>query len=175
MHRVLRITPVPALIAVLGCAVPLSAQEGAQRGCSAPQHRQFDFWVGEWDVVNAAGQPAGRNRITSELGGCVLREQWAGAGGSHGSSFNIYDAAADRWHQTWVDDNGLLLLLDGVVQADGSMVMEGERPARGGGTARHRITWTPRNAATVRQLWEVSSDDGSTWSVVFDGTYHRIE
>jgi hypothetical protein len=162
-----------AFIAAPGYGAPLSAQANTQQACTAQQHRQFDFWVGVWEVVDTAGQVAGHNRITREMNGCVLREEWTGAAGGTGSSFNIYDAATDQWHQTWVDASGTLLLLDGGLQSDGVMVMEGERPAAGGATARHRITWTRQTPDRVRQLWQVSDDGGISWRVLFDGTYRR--
>jgi tetratricopeptide (TPR) repeat protein len=40
-----------------------------------PLNRQFDFWVGEWDVVTAEGaNPAGSSRIELILGDCVIQE-----------------------------------------------------------------------------------------------------
>lgn len=165
---------IAALIAALGYGAPLSAQANARQACSAQQHRQFDFWVGDWEVVDSAGQVVGHNRITREMGGCVLREEWTSAAGGTGASFNIYDAATGQWHQTWVDTNGTLLMLDGGLQSDGVMVMVGERPAAGGTTVRHRITWTRQSPDRVRQLWQVSDDGGVSWRGLFDGTYRRI-
>lgn len=165
---------IAALIAALGYGAPLSAQANARQACSAQQHRQFDFWVGDWEVVDSAGQVVGHNRITREMGGCVLREEWTSAAGGTGASFNIYDAATGQWHQTWVDTNGTLLMLDGGLQSDGVMVMVGERPAAGGTTVRHRITWTRQSPDSVRQLWQVSDDGGVSWRGLFDGTYRRI-
>ena len=167
-HIMLRISMIVAC--VLASDATLSAQGQPPQRCSAPEHQEFDFWIGSWEVVDTAGKPAGRNRITRELGGCVLHEQWTGAGGGSGSSFNIYDAASGRWHQTWVDSSGTLLLLDGGLREDGAMVLEGERPAADGGTVRNRITWTREGADNVRQLWEVT-EDGTTWRVVFNGLY----
>lgn len=141
--------------------------------CSDPAYRQFDFWIGEW-IVTANDQVAGTNSIRKVHNGCALEENWQGSGdgGISGSSFNIYDQANDRWHQTWVDGGGTLLLLDGGL-VDGAMVMSGQRPsADGSGTTTHRITWTPNDDGTVRQLWEASRD-GENWSVLFDGRYAR--
>ncbi len=141
--------------------------------CSAPAYRQFDFWLGEWNV-SSNGQPAGTNRIERIHNGCVLQENWqgAGAGGIGGSSFNVYDQANDRWHQTWVDANGTLLQLDGGLE-NGSMVLSGQRPSSdGNGLTTHRISWTPNPDGTVRQLWEATRD-GQTWTVLFDGLYAR--
>lgn len=142
--------------------------------CSSAGHRQFDFWIGNWNV-SSDEQPAGTNSIQRIHNGCVLQENWQGAGegGISGSSFNIYDQATGRWHQTWVDGNGTLLQLDGGI-VDGVMVLGGERPARdGNGMVQHRISWTPNPDGTVRQVWEASRDDGGSWAVLFDGLYTR--
>lgn len=142
--------------------------------CSTESYRQFDFWIGDWEV-SENGQPAGTNSIASIMGGCALQESWQGSGpgGLSGTSFNIYDRANDRWHQTWIDSSGTLLQLDGGL-VDGKMVLSGERPKRdGSGMALHRITWTPNEDGTVRQYWEASTDDGASWTVLFDGLYVR--
>lgn len=162
-----------ALLGIVLVTTPAHAQQTPQPACDAQEHRQFDFWIGEWEVVDTAGNPAGRNRITRELNGCVLREEWTGAGGGSGSSFNMYDAATGNWHQTWVDSSGTLLLLNGGLRSDGVMVMGGERPGSDGATVRNRITWTRESADTVRQVWEVS-EDGTTWRVIFNGLYRRV-
>ncbi|HET6591665.1 MAG TPA: hypothetical protein VFG48_02000 [Xanthomonadales bacterium] len=154
----------------------LSAQDEAPTAapaapCAAPEYRQFDFWIGDWEV-SSGEQPAGTNSIHPVHGGCALQENWqgTGAGGISGSSFNIYDRATGQWHQSWVDASGMLLQLDGGL-VDGSMVLGGSRPAQGGGNALHRITWTPNEDGSVRQLWESSLDDGGSWSILFDGLY----
>src|SRR4029079_16130199 len=70
--------------------------------CATPEFRQFDFWIGDWSVADPQGHAVGKNVITLEHDGCVLAEHWTGAAGGTGSSFNLYDAASKRWHQTWV-------------------------------------------------------------------------
>jgi len=166
-----------ALLAALSLALagPTAAQDDAPAtapSCNGPEHRQFDFWIGDWDV-SSNGQPAGRNSIQSVHGGCVLLENWqgAGAGGITGSSYNLYDRATGRWHQSWVDSTGNLLLLDGGFE-QGSMVLSGSRPGSGdAGPVLHRIRWTPNDDGSVRQLWEASQDQGANWTVLFDGLY----
>lgn len=140
--------------------------------CTDDAYRQFDFWIGDWEV-SSNDQPAGTNSIRPILGGCALQENWQGTGpgGLSGKSFNIYDLAGDRWHQTWVDSSGTLLELNGGL-IDGNMVLEGKRPRRdGNGTTEHRITWTPNEDGSVRQYWEASRDNGVNWNVLFDGLY----
>lgn len=140
--------------------------------CASAEYHQFDFWIGEWTVTAPNGQLAGTNTIDRPLGSCVLQEHWVGAHGSHGSSFNIYDAGRKVWHQTWVDDQGTLLLLDGAY-ANGKMILTGPGVNQAGVAIINRITWQRQNGDPdrVRQLWETSADGGKTWQVTFDGLY----
>lgn len=48
---------------------------------------QFDFWLGEWEVF-VQGEKAGENKITKEIAGCALLEDWSGANGNRGKSLN---------------------------------------------------------------------------------------
>lgn len=164
----------PALIALaLAVPDPAAAQVPAAP-CETPEHRAFDFWVGEWDVFTPDGRQAGRNSITRAMGGCVLHESYDGAPGYHGESFNVYDASRGVWHQTWVDTGGLLLVLEGGVH-DGAMVLEGETRDAQGAVTRHRITWRvlDEDGSRVRQHWEQSTDGGESWTTGFDGEYRR--
>ena len=159
-------------LALVPWSIPAVAQQPARPpACTSAEHRQFDFWIGNWDVTLPNGKYAGTNRIEPILTGCVLRESWSGAGGMHGTSYNIYDATSHRWHQTWVDDVGSLLELNGTFR-DGRMVLIGEQKSDSGATLQ-RITWTPNGKGEVRQLWEASSDGGKTWAVQFDGLYRK--
>jgi hypothetical protein len=144
-----------------------------QTTCDAPEHRQFDFWIGTWDVFDTQGRKVGENTIRSTMRGCVIHESWNG-GGVLGESFNIFDRTRGMWQQTWVDSNGTLLLLAGRIEA-GAMILKGETLGREGSTVAHRIRWSVVDGDTdqVRQVWEQSRDDGETWNTVFYGLYRR--
>lgn len=161
------------LLSLLVVPAPAGAQAPpAAAPCRAGEHRQFDFWLGEW-TVEARGQARGVNRITRLHGDCGLREEYATLDGRYsGTSLNLWDAARGVWHQTWADSQGLLLTLEGGLR-DGRMVLEGELTGADGRPSRQRITWTPNPDGTVRQLWEASADGGATWSTAFDGLYRR--
>lgn len=173
MRPALWITGVTALMAHATADVAL-AQSSAPPACTAAEHRQFDFWLGEWDVTVPNGSAAGVNRITSINGGCALREEWTGASGFTGTSINAYDASSGRWHQTWIGSDGLLLLLNGAFR-DGTMELAGVTVGRTGAKTHQRIRWTPLGGspARLRQLWETSTDGGKTWTMAFDGTYQK--
>jgi len=159
-------------ILVLGS--PLAAQSPQKKPtCDDAMHKQFDFWIGSWDVKDPDGKEQGMNTIEKILDGCVLRESWVGAGGTSGHSYNVYSRSTKQWHQTWVDSTGGLLLLDGGLDENGSMVLSGTRKARDGSEVIDRITWSPIAKDHVRQHWEVSKDGGKTWSTAFDGHYFR--
>jgi hypothetical protein len=145
------------------------------RACDAAEHRQFDFWLGRWEVTDSAGVPQGFNSVTSELDGCAVVEDWHDVFGSGGRSLNAYDAATGRWHQHWVDQGGRIpLRIDGGL-VGGAMRMSGVHPRPGGRSVVERITWTPLGDG-LRQLWETSTDGGATFAfVVFDGFYHPTD
>lgn len=138
---------------------------------TAPEQRQFDFWVGRWDVRDQAGTLQGRNHVEAILGGKVLQEHWQGAKGGGGTSLNAYLPGKKVWHQTWVDDQGNVLDLEGGMEGS-SMVLRGETSAKGAKQL-ERITWTPLPDGRVRQFWQQSLDGGATWKTAFEGFYSR--
>jgi hypothetical protein len=158
------------VVVLLAMTVTSSAAEGTPPPCSDASYRQFDFWLGEWTVTTPDGKLAGTNSITAVYGGCALREEWSGAGGS-GGSFNMFDRNTGRWHQSWVDNSGGLLLLDGELK-DRKMQLRGTSRTEDRETI-DRITWSPLAGGKVRQYWEQSTDGGKSWSVIFDGTYTK--
>jgi len=162
----------PAAPAAPAAPSTASAPGALPPGCGTPEHRQFDFWVGEWDVFAPDGKRVGGSSIRLILGGCVVLENWKGGGGVEGTSFNIYDRSDRLWHQSWVDGSGSRLELAGGLR-DRSMVLSGITAGPAGAKTTERITWTPLGGGKVRQLWEQSKDGGTTWTVAFDGTYVR--
>jgi hypothetical protein len=159
------------LLSLLGQADPAPAPPSQSPPCQASEHRQFDFWLGEWEVRTPDGKLAGINRIEREYGGCVLHERYESASTYRGESLNAYDPARKVWHQNWVDNGGLLLLIEGGLR-DGRMVMEGETTGSDGQVTRHRITWTPGADGGLRQHWE-SGDGKGAWTTLFDGRYTK--
>lgn len=163
----------PAAAALLAwCCAGVAQSPPTPPGCTTAEHRQFDFWIGRWQVFTPDGKKAGENSIEAIDGGCALIERWRGNGGFSGTSLNSWDARARQWRQHWVDNQGGLLRLAG--QWDGRrMVLTGAEPGTDGKSVLQRITWTPAADGSVRQLWEQSEDGGAHWRVAFDGTYRR--
>ena len=138
----------------------------------APEHRQFDFWIGEWDVSDASGKLIGHNNIARSDTGCWLAENWRGESGFTGSSLNAWDGQEKVWRQFWIGADGILLRIAGGLK-EGAMVMEGELPKAGGGVQQQRISWTPAPDGSVAQKWDTSDDGGKTWQESFLGIYRK--
>jgi hypothetical protein len=139
--------------------------------CDSPEHRRFDFWVGDWNVT-IQGQLVGTNLVTLEEDGCVVHEHWRGSGGDTGQSLNFYDRGDGKWHQVWVSNSGGVLNLSGAY-TDGTIVFEGESIGKGGGKLVNRLTFFKNADSTVRQFWQISTDGGKTWGSSFDGLYRK--
>ena len=157
-------------------ATPAAAAAAAQplpQPCrNSTEYRQLDFWVGEWEVQNPQGRPAGTSSVQLILKDCVIFENWTGVRGYTGKSFNLYNTRTRKWQQIWVDDQGGILEFTGEFR-DGAMRYTGRSTAADGKPLQDRLTFTPLAEGRVRQLWEQSPDDGKTWNTVFDGTYIR--
>lgn len=152
-------------------SAPTPAPTAAAKPCTAAEHRQFDFWIGDWDVTNPAGKSAGSNVIKPILNGCVLHESWKGNGGFTGESFNAYDASRKAWHQTWVDGTGGVLIMDGRFENGSMTLSDKDLPGKATAAVINEISWTPHADGSVRQHWQVSQDGGKTWATSFDGKY----
>ena len=144
--------------------------------CRSPEYHQFDFWLGHWDVTPAGKtQSTAENLISSRQGGCVVMEQYTN-GAYSGMSINFYDRATELWHQSWMDNAGGAVHLQGGLNEAGEMVLtDRDLPVSSATGTVNRITWTPLPAGEVRQHWESSSDGGQNWKTAFDGIYSPKE
>jgi hypothetical protein len=163
----------------LALATTVSAQPAANPPCRTPEYRQFDFWLGEWEVfeyqTGQKGNPAGASRVTSLFDGCSIQEEYLGAGNAVvGKSLNVYFPQDKRWHQLYVDGFAQVILLHGTFK-DNQMVLSGEYPSlrTPGLMIKQSITWTKLSANEVQQRWVLSSDGGQNWQELFNGLYVR--
>jgi tetratricopeptide (TPR) repeat protein len=147
-----------------------------QKPCaSAAENRQFDFWLGDWDVSTTSGAvPAGTSKIELILGDCVVQENWKSLNSPYsGKSYNIYDSALKRWEQYWVDNAGGNIFFHGELK-DGVMdYYTDDLPQRSGPALRRHLQFFKLSEDKVRQFSQGSTDGGKTWSVEYDFTYVR--
>lgn len=120
-----------------------------QRPCiDDERHRQFDFWVGEWDIGGG-----NTSRIESILDGCVILEQYLVNLGIRGRSINTYDPDTDLWHQTWVASSPFGSIRMAGERAGNMLHMSGARPSVFGPTFLDEYEWTHVSADEVIQAW----------------------
>jgi hypothetical protein len=130
--------------------------------------RQFDFWLGDWDVSWDGG--SGLNVVRSTYGGRVIEERFEGRPvGLNGMSVSLYDPRRKVWRQTWVDDAGGYFALAGTF-ADGRMILETELP--GAVEPLRRMVFCNIRPDSLDWLWE-GSGDGTTWAPLWRIHYER--
>jgi hypothetical protein len=141
------------LLAVYNGGVDRAAP--AQPCLADARYRQFDFWLGDWDVTAANGQGGSTNQITAGLDGCLVSENWTAANGIRGRSINAYDADLQQWHQTWVSSIPAgHLRMGGGLEAD-TMVLLGKRVTATGVELFDDYRWHVLPTGQVVQRWKL--------------------
>jgi len=137
-----------------------------------PEYRQFDYWVGDWEVYNKFGAVSGHNRVQLILGDCVVEENWTSRLAGEGKSFSKYNPHARRWEQYWVDDQGDTTFFHGQLEGT-NLVFHAETLDPNGGRTLRRLTFFRQGPDKVRQFSEMSTDGGKSWTPEYDLTYVR--
>ena len=152
------------------------AQDEQPKPCSAPECRQFDFWLGEWDLTwidKDGNEKKGSNTITAILDSCAIQEQFDGrpAMAFRGMSVSVYNVQKSVWQQTWVDNNGGYLDFTGALQ-DNEMTLS-RKTERDGKEIWQRMRFYDIRTNTLKWDWEISDDDGKTWQLMWQIFYKR--
>jgi hypothetical protein len=143
-----------------------------------PEHRQFDFWLGEWKMFDYSsgtkGKLIGVNTITLLCNDYVIHEHAEMLDGLVGYAHLIYNKQDNQWHQMWVDNGGNVAWFAGGLK-DGRMILSGKHPgSKLGVTAVDSVSWSVISPNEVRQLWQISEDDGRTFFTAADNLYVRL-
>lgn len=140
-----------------------------------PQNRQFDYWVGEWDVY-ATGTTTlvGHSLVQDISGGCAILENWTATNGQgDGKSMNYIDPVTHAWKQTWVGSGGKAQDFVNGEYKDGAMRFTAEIVNAKGQKMQVHFIFYNQGADKVRQFYETSIDEGKTWVTGYDLTYVR--
>lgn len=166
------------LLVISSCSFVI-AQTPSKPPCSDPVYRQFDFWIGEWEVYGPKGKKAGDSKIELILDSCVIQENWTSANLFQGKlysgkSYNSYNSGAKKWQQFWVDNTGsITAYFDGHYE-DNKMIMLTDNVKQPDGTYKiQKMTFFHLGPDKVRQFGESSTDGGKTWKTDFDLEYRR--
>lgn len=175
------LTALGTLLSVFACSPQASnASRPASKAapCSVPEQKQFDFWVGEWDLTwpnQSGGEPGhGTNSIQRELDGCVIEENFSGRTSMplRGMSISTFDTRSNKWKQTWVDNEGSYLDFVGEFK-DGQMLLQREAAKPDGTKVLQRMEYKNITPNEFDWGWERSEDGGKTWQVLWPIHYKR--
>ncbi|MDA7978386.1 MAG: hypothetical protein MPJ50_06410 [Pirellulales bacterium] len=149
---------------------------------SSDVERQFDFWLGEWDVqnrylVNGAWQETGQAQalIQSVAGGKAILEQWDGTAQHrlHGFSIRTYDDELKKWVIVLNWHGGSpsgFSQMHGVFSED-----RGEFFPPGGGPKGTRFTFSKPRPSSCQWDQANSQNGGQTWETNWIMSFTRRE
>ena len=142
--------------------------------CEDAEFKQFDFWIGDWDVTSPDGVQRGTSHISKEMGGCVIWENWTSANSPYfGKSYNTYNVSLKRWEQYWVDNSAGTIFFFGNLNGSVMDYWTEDIPQPNGDKLRRHLQFFNLSPDKVRQFSQGSTDGGKTWSVEYDFTYNR--
>lgn len=157
---------------------PASSMQAPPNPCAAPEQKQFNFWVGEWDLIWPGQKPGetghGGNSIRRIMEGCVVEERFTGGDAMHlrGMSVSTFVTRAGKWKQTWVDNEGGYLDFVGEFK-DGQMSLSREAIGPDGAKILQRMVWKNISPKELDWSWESSKDGGKNWQVLWPIHYKR--
>ena len=143
------------------------------RACPAAESRQFDFWLGDWELERSDGARA-RVRVTSTHDGCVIQEDFDAAPAMPltGRSLASWDPQTRGWRQTWVDNQGSFFSFTGGMD-DGRMTLTAPH-VNAGKPSLHRRVWSAVTADSYEWDWVTSDDGGRTWRSAWKFVARRV-
>ena len=129
--------------------------------CSTKIYKEFDFWLGKWDVFDVeTGKLEAQDHISKVHNGCGLKQDWKQLttrymtpGSSQkfkGSSVSFISNGV--WKQDWVDNQGNHFSLKGKFDGDKMTlegIMTGER-----WSIPYRIVWKKNEDGTISNWGE---------------------
>ena len=135
--------------------------------------RQFDFWLGEWDLSWGDGATA-TSSIYLDFDGHVIVESFDGRPSLElqGTSLSTYDFDRRLWRQTWVDNQGSHYEFAGAFRA-GEMELRTETEVCGRPTLL-RMRWFNIREDALDWAWERSDDGGQHWTPLWEVAYSRV-
>lgn len=156
-------------------ALPTYAQVIEPQSCVHDElYGMLDFWLGDWDVY-VDDNLVGRNTIEKTMKGCAVLEHWQSTDGGRGTSL-FYVNGRRIWKQVWVTEYGTMP--GGVKEKTHQpsqdlhrVRFQGRVYAEDDKSYLDRTTLNDLGNGRVRQVIEVSMDEGTNWKAVFDAEY----
>jgi hypothetical protein len=166
-----------AAVALAGDPPAPAAQTASP--CDTPQHHQFDFWLGDWQVFDANNnQLVAFDRVEKHSQGCIVQQNlifitdmYRRPGVAYrltGIGVNRFDG--EGWLEMWADNQWGAIVLRGQPDANGSMVLTSIIPSRNRDL---RLVWEKLPDGSVRCLEYVAAAGSGKWEKYGDLIYRR--
>lgn len=162
-----------------GAAARRASSAVATSACDSSEDRQFDFWLGDWRVIDAhSGRLVGFDRVRGRLRGCVIQQSLTMLTDLYrkpalgyrmaGTSISRFDGQA--WLQMWADDQWGAIVMRGGPHAGDAMVLTSIVPSRGRDV---RLLWRKYPDGTLHILQYVAPAGSGKWTQYGDLIYLR--
>lgn len=154
------------------CFYYSTTAQGRPKPCSALEASQFDFWVGEWELYSA-DTLTGSNNIYKIMDGCTVQENFESKNKSYtGKSWSMFNPGTKNWQQTWVDNQGSYIALNGKFE-NGTMTLTTGVVKINGKDQINRMRYHDIKKDSFEWDWESSTDNGATWQTAWHIRYQR--
>ena len=151
----------------------MAQDSGASKPCNFPESAQFDFWLGEWDLLwNDTSK--GTNSVKRLLGDCVVQESFNDPVQQFtGTSWSVYNPKTALWQQTWVDNQGAYIALTGKFENGQMILSTAPTTLKDGKRSISRMIFYNIKRDSFDWNWENSTDNGTTWKLNWKIHYQR--
>ena len=139
------------------------------------ENRQLDYWLGHWKVGAEGSSGNAHSTVSLSLDKCLVIENWDGGRGHRGQNVFGYSADDKSWYGMFADNEGRVHVFTSGKVSSGSAEFQGRSRGPSGENVLNRVKVTKKNPNQVEQTWEKSTDNGTTWNVVFRGEYSRAD
>jgi hypothetical protein len=139
-----------------------------------PEVRQFDFWLGQWNVAAAGSSGNAHSTVTLSLDQCLIVENWDGGRGHSGRNIFGYSADDKSWYGMFADNEGRVHVFTSGRVLPGSAEFQGPSRGPNGESVLNRLKVLRVSPGKIEQTWEKSADNGTSWNVVFRAEYSRM-
>jgi hypothetical protein len=136
----------------------------------------LDFWLGKWIGTGKSYGPSNQvsettceNSITRDFDGHVIHEHFKG-GGLTGESWSVWVPGRNKWCQTWVDNQGGYIPLNGEKIGDTVVLTTIHLPEA---KSYNRMVFKNIQKTHFDWDWESTSDGGKTWQPKWQIHYSR--
>jgi tetratricopeptide (TPR) repeat protein len=132
-------------------------------------YRQFDFAIGQWNLVTEDDRRVGSiefaaaSRGYALLGKCVDNTR-----SLHTTIVAYYEPERREWKQLWLEQQGTIMEVAGTANDNDEMLLEGDLLTADGRHETARVIFEEGEGGLVRLTLMKSPDSGNRWDVILD-------